>query len=212
MNELPEFSEFGIAAIKLLQGVVYQEDKDVWAILLANESDIETYFCRIGTNVVIDRSNGLAYLKQFGDDQRVDGYERLPRLITRSPLSYQVTLGCVMLRDAYRRFEDEDIENERCIIETEALFDSWKSFFPPEEDDVSLRKKLTTCLGHLEKFKLVRKLKSESGLWEVRRAIKARVPIEQLEQLNQRLAEHISGVVSPVQKSKTKGENIESTV
>ena len=49
MNELPEFSEFGIAAIKLLQGVVYQEDKDVWAILLANESDIETYFCRIGT-------------------------------------------------------------------------------------------------------------------------------------------------------------------
>ena len=93
MSELPEFSEFGIAAIKLLQGVVYQEDKDVWAILLANESEIEAYFCRIGTNVVIDRSNGLAYLKQFSDDQRVDGYERLPRLITRTPLSYQVRWG-----------------------------------------------------------------------------------------------------------------------
>ena len=147
MNEFPEFSEFGIAAIKLLQGVVYEEDKDVWAILLANESDVETYFCRIGTNVVIDRSNGLAYLKQFSDDQRVDGYERLPRLVTRSPLSYHVTLGCVLLRDAYRRFEDEDLENERCVIETEALFDSWKSFFPQKEDDVSLRKKLTTCLS-----------------------------------------------------------------
>ena len=212
MNEFPEFSEFGIAAIKLLQGVVYEEDKDVWAILLANESDVETYFCRIGTNVVIDRSNGLAYLKQFSDDQRVDGYERLPRLVTRSPLSYHVTLGCVLLRDAYRRFEDEDLENERCVIETEALFDSWKSFFPQKEDDVSLRKKLTTCLSHLEKFKLVRKLKSESGLWEVRRAIKARVPIAQLEQLNQRLTEHVTGIVSPTEKTQTGDETIESTV
>ena len=193
MNELPEFSEFGIAAIKLLQGIVYQEDKEAWAILLASESDIEDYFCRIGTSVVVDRSNGLAYLKQFSDDQRVNGYERLPRLVTRTPLSYQMTLGCVMLRDAYRRFEDEDLENERCVIETETLFDSWKSFFPPEEDDVALRKKLTTCLGHLEKFKLVKKLKSESELWEVRRAIKARVQIDQLEQLNQRMTEYVSG-------------------
>ena len=212
MNEIPEFSEFGIAAIKLLQGVVYEEDKDVWAILLANESDVETYFCSIGSIVVIDRSNGLAYLRQFSDDQRVDGYERLPRLVTRSPLSYHVTLGCVLLRDAYRRFEDEDLENERCVIETEALFDSWKSFFPQKEDDVSLRKKLTTCLSHLEKFKLVRKLKSESGLWEVRRAIKARVPIAQLEQLNQRLTEHVAGIVSPTEKTKTGDETIESTV
>ena len=141
----------------------------------------------------MDRSNGLAYLKQFSDDQRVNGYERLPRLVTRTPLSYQMTLGCVMLRDAYRRFEDEDLENERCVIETETLFDSWKSFFPPEEDDVALRKKLTTCLGHLEKFKLVKKLKSESELWEVRRAIKARVQIDQLEQLNQRMTEYVSG-------------------
>ena len=108
MNERPEFSEFGIAAIKLLQGVVYEEDKDTWSILLGHETDIDTYFCRIGINVVIDRTNGLAFLKQFDDDQRTGGYERLPRLITRTPLSYQATLGCVLLRDEYRKFEDED--------------------------------------------------------------------------------------------------------
>ncbi len=207
MDELPEFSEFGIAAIKLLQGVLYKEDKDVWAILLANESDIESYFCRIGTSVVVDRSNGLAYLKQFSDDQRVNGYERLPRLVTRTPLSYQMTLGCVMLRDAYRRFEDEDLENERCVVETETLFDNWKAFFPPEEDDVALRKKLTTCLGHLEKFKLVKKLKSESEMWEVRRAIKARVPLEQLEQLSQRMTEHVNGMSPEGQPQNERAES-----
>ena len=193
MNERPEFSEFGIAAIKLLQGVVYEEDKDTWSILLGHETDIDTYFCRIGINVVIDRTNGLAFLKQFDDDQRTGGYERLPRLITRTPLSYQATLGCVLLRDEYRKFEDEDLENERCVVETETLFDRWKSFFPATGDDVALRKKLVTCMGQLEKFKLVKKLKSESDLWEVRRAIKARVPVDQLEELNARMAASAAG-------------------
>ena len=200
MNEQPEFSEFGIAVVKLLQGVVYEEEKETWAILQNNESEIEQYFVRIGVNVVIDRPNGLAFIKQFDDNQRSDGYERLPRLMSRVPLSYQMTLGCVMLRDEYRKFEDEDLENERCVVETESLFERWKSFFPAGEDEVSMRKKLVASLSHLEKFKLVRKLKSESEMWEVRRAIKSRVPIEQLEELNNRLKEHLKSKHHPVER------------
>ena len=70
MNELPEFRERGIAAIRLLQGGVYEDDdKDTWSILLTDESDLADYFCQIGLALVIDREEGLAYLKQFDEDE-----------------------------------------------------------------------------------------------------------------------------------------------
>ena len=96
MSEVTEFRERGIAAVRLLQGVVYADDEDTWAILLDNESDLTDYFCQIGLALVIDRSEGLAYLRQFDDDERTGGYERIPRLFRRSPLGYEATLLCVI--------------------------------------------------------------------------------------------------------------------
>lgn len=187
MNESPEFRERGIAAVRLLQGVVYEEDENTWSILLANESDLNDYFSEIGLTLIIDRPEGIAYLRQFGDDERTDGYERLPRLFKKSPLGYEATILCVLLRDEYRRFEEEDLDNERCVVDVGSLFDLWKSFFPSGSDEVTLRKRLTTMFNQLEKLKFVRRIKSDSDSWEVRKLLKARIPIEELERLRDRL-------------------------
>lgn len=114
-HELPEFREMGIAAVRLLQGVVYAEDQAVWDIILAHEQELTDYFARIGLSVVIDRGEELGYLRQFVDGERLAGYERLPRLFRRTPLGYDATLLSILLRDEYRRFEDEDLDNERCV-------------------------------------------------------------------------------------------------
>jgi hypothetical protein len=188
MSELPEFRERGIAAVKLLQGVVYSDDEEAWSILLNNESDVAEYFSEIGLALVIDRGEGIAYLKQFDDDERSEGYERLPRLFRKTPLSYESTLLCVLLRDEYRRFEEEDLDNERCVAETDSVFEMWKSFFPADSDEVVLRKRLTAALNQLEKLKFVRSLPSDVDSWEVRKLLKARIPIEELETLRDRLA------------------------
>ena len=187
MTELPEFRERGIAAVRLLQGVIYEEDQPVWAILLANESDLADYFCQIGLALVIDRSEGLAYLKQLDDDERTGGYERLPRLFRKTPLGYDATLLCVLLRDEYRRFEEEDLDNESCLVSVESLFDQWKSFYSASADEISLRRTLVKALNQLEKLKFVRNIKSHDDLWEVRKLLKARVPLEELENLLDRL-------------------------
>jgi hypothetical protein len=188
MTDLPEFRERGIAAVRLLQGVVYQDDEETWSILLSNESDLSDYFCVIGLTLVIDRGEGLAYLKQFDDDDRTGGYERLPRLFRKTPLGYEPTLLCVLLRDEYRRFEEEDLDNERCVVEVEPLFDLWKSFFPTEADEISLRKRLIAALNQLDKLKFVRSLPADGDSWEVRKLLKARIPLEELEHLRDRLA------------------------
>jgi len=188
MDEPIEFRERGIAAVRLLQGVLYAEEEEAWTILLSNESDLADYFCQIGMDLVIDRAEGIAYLKQYGDDERTGGYERLPRLFRRTSLGYEATLLSVLLRDEYRKFEDEDLDNERCVIETEGLLEIWKSFFPAQSDEVTLRKRLITLLNQLEKLKFVRKLPSDGEAWEVRKLLKARLSLEELETLRGRLA------------------------
>ncbi len=185
----PEFRERGIGAVHLLQGVVYQDDESTWAIVLNNESDLSDYFCEIGLTLIIDRAEGIAYLRQFADDELTDGYERLPRMFKRSQLSYEATLLCVLLRDEYRKFEEEDVDNERCVVEVETLFDIWKPFFSSNSDEVNLRKKLETTLRQLEKLKFVSKLKSDAESWEVRKLLKARIPIDELERLRERLVQ-----------------------
>lgn len=186
-DDLPEFDELGVPAIRLLQGVLYAEDETAWDALLAHESDLTTYFAKIGLTMVIDRGEGLAYLRQLDDDERTGGYERLPRLFRRQPLGYSATLLCVLLRDEYRRFEDEDLDNERCVVEVDALLDAWKMFFPSESDEVRLRRQLVTNFTTLEKLKFVKKFGTGGDAWEVRKLLKARLPLEELETLRDRL-------------------------
>jgi hypothetical protein len=186
-HELPEFREMGVAAVRLLQGVLYADEETAWEILLSNESELTDYFLKVGLVVVIDRGEGLAYLRQLGDEERMAGYERLPRLFRRTSLGYEPTLLCVLLRDEYRRFEDEDLDNARCVVDLDTLLDAWKSFFPPEADEIQLRKRLHASLKRLEDLKFVVKFDSENEEWEVRKILKARLPLEDLENLRDRL-------------------------
>lgn len=189
MSETLEFRDRGIAAVHLLKEVVYEQNEETWAILLNNESDLNDYFCEIGLSLIIDRSEGIAYLRQFDDDEKTGGYERLPRLFKKTSLGYEATLLCVLLRDEYKKFEEEDLDNERCVVDADSLFDQWKSFFPSASDEVALRKRLMTTFNKLTDSKLVHKMKSESDSWEIRKVLKVRIPIDELERLRDRLLE-----------------------
>ncbi|QDT23697.1 DUF4194 domain-containing protein [Gimesia chilikensis] len=187
MSEIPEFRERGIVAVHLLQGVIYEEQEEIWSLLLSNESDLSDYFCEIGLSLVIDRTEGMAYLRQFSDDERTGGYERLPRLFRKAPLTYKVTLLCMLLREEYRKFEEEDLDNERCVVEVDSLLELWKPCFPAESDEVTLRKQLIASFKQLENLKFVSGIKDEPDSWEVRKLLKARIPIEELERLRDQL-------------------------
>jgi hypothetical protein len=186
---LPEFREWSIGAVRLLQGVVYHDDGPVWGLVCSNRSRLEEYFARVGLAVVVDETEGFAFLRQLEDDEVGDGYGDLPKLFRKSRLSYDATLLCVLLRDELRRFEQEEIENQRCVVKTADLFELWRAFFSTSQDDVALRKKLLAALSDLEELKFVRKFAEEPEEWEIRRILKARVSGERLESLLGQLRE-----------------------
>ncbi len=203
-HSLPTYREMGLPAVQLLQGVIYSDDAQAWDALLANESELIDYFARIGLVLIIDTTDGLAYLRQLSDDEKTDGYEQLPRLFRRTTLGYEATLLCVLLRDEFRRFEDEDLDNERCVVESDVLFESWRAFFPNTEDDVRLRRRLNASLAKLEKLKLVRPFHRETDAWEIRRILKAKLPIQELETLRLQL---LAAVESPSILDDSEDEN-----
>lgn len=188
-SELPEFREWSLSAVRLLQGVVESTDGRAWDLLLSNTSQLEGYFARLGLRLVIDESEGLAYLRQLSADEAPEGYDALPKLFKATRLSYGQTLLCVLLRDALRRFEEEETRDERCVVEELDLLDQWKAFFPRIDDDVRHLRDLRATLRRLEELGFVRRFGQDLNAWEVRRILKARLTAEELEHLHQRLRE-----------------------
>jgi hypothetical protein len=185
--DLPEFRDASVAAVWLLKGVVYADEARLWNILLSNVSWLESYFARLGLRLVVDEAEGMAYLRQLTPEEAPDGYEALPKLFRTTRLGYGQTLLCVLLRDELRRFEEEDLRNERCVIEEAVLLDQWKAFFPSQEDEVRQQKELVSGLRKLEDIGFVRRFADEPPSWEVRRILKARLPAADLEQLREQL-------------------------
>ncbi len=184
---LPEFREWSIAAVRLLQGAVYAKESRVWDIVLGSQSHLEGYLGRLGLLLVVDEPEGLAYVRQASDDELPDGYEGLPKLFRKTRLGYDATLLCVLLREELRRFEEEDVHNERCVVETTALLDQWTVFFPSQGDQVRQRRELSQALGKLEDLGFISKFNDEPETWEIRRILKARLPAAELESLKAQL-------------------------
>lgn len=181
----PDFDESSIAAVHLLQGAVYSDETRIWDLVLSHQTRLDSYFNRIGLRLVVDEAEGFAFLRQLDDDElnNVRGYDQLPKLFHRKRLSYDATLLCVLLRDELRRFEEEDVDNARCVIATDELFEQWKAFFPPGHDEVKLKKSLLAALATLDDLKFVREFTKEPQEWEIRRILKARMPVASLERL-----------------------------
>ena len=190
-SRLPVYKDWSVAAIRLLQGAVGHDDP-VWGTVLRYQTPLADYFARIGLTLVVDESEGLAYIRQMADDEAAGEYQDLPRLFRRTRLSYEATLLCVLLRDALRRFEEEELDDQRLVVDEVDLFDQWKSFFPTNDDEVRLRKLLEAAFRKLDSLKFVKRFGEAKRKWEVRRILKARLPVEQLEKLREQLHSALS--------------------
>ena len=183
-NVIPPPADWSPVAVRLLQGVVYHDDNlELWEQLLENISPITEYFGKLGLLLVVDEPDAMAYLRQLDEEEIPSDFPPVPRLFRRTPLGYEATLLCVLLRDELRQFEEEDVQNERSVITQSDLLALWEAFFPDQTDSVRLNRSLTTALRKMEELKFVRQFEKDPPSWEIRRIIKARLPLSDLERL-----------------------------
>jgi hypothetical protein len=187
-SRLPEFKTISNVSVRLLQGALYSDEPKLWDLCLRNQSQLETYFGRLGLALVIDPLEGLAFLRQATDEESPPGYENLPRLFRKTRLTREATLLCVLLRDLLRQYEEEDIDNELCVVEFDNVLERWAAFFPIDADAIKTRRQLSRQLRKLEEYQFVRQSTAKPDQWEIRRLLKVRLPLDELKRIRDQLS------------------------
>ncbi len=191
--ETDKISKYAPAIIKLLQGAVHYDDKDIWENLLSNRTSIEEYFEKIGIRVVINESDGYAFIEQkrFEEENNIN----LPRLTRRIPLSYDVTLLCVLLREKLLQYDTGGSYSLRPIVTKEDIYEMLLQFFKERTDEKKQRKKFDTIINKVIELGFLRPLENPGKEeYEIRAIIKARIKAEKLNEIKQRLQKHAEDI------------------
>src|SRR5579875_2281725 len=120
------------AIIHLMQGVVYREqDEPTWTTLGRHAPVVRDHFAAIGVDVIVDETEGYAYLQTRSE---ADGEEPLPRLVKRRSLTYNVSLLLVLLRKRLVEFETSGGEG-RLVLSTEQIVEMLRLFQAESTND-----------------------------------------------------------------------------
>lgn len=184
----PEERAVATSAIRLMQGVVYQES-DAWGDLLRHRGAVRDHFAVIGLDVVIDADEGYAYLRTT---ERDDGEDPLPRVLRRRALTYADSLLLVLLRRRMVEFESAGDQGQLVLTSNE-IAGMIQLFLTRSTDEARVLKQLDTSINRLASMGFLRQLRGRRDTWEVRRILKAYVDGQTLSDFSVRLAEYADG-------------------
>lgn len=167
----------GAAIIRLMQGVVYREnDEDTWLTLERSGAGVRDHFATIGVEVVLDDTEGYAYLRA-----RPDGEDEapLPRLVRRRTLTYNVSLLLVLLRKRLLEFETSGSEG-RLVLTREQILEMLRVFQVESSNEARIVDHAERTIAKAVELGFLRPLRGQADHWEVRRILKAYVDAQTL--------------------------------
>ncbi|MBI3284336.1 MAG: DUF4194 domain-containing protein [Burkholderiales bacterium] len=176
--------------ISLLKGVLYREgDEHLWAALLKLQARVRDYMAVLNLDLVLDEAEGYAFLKSRAAGEEEETQTRLPRLIARRPLSFQVSLLLALLRKKLAEF-DAGGGDTRLVLSRDEIVELIRVFLPTSSNETRLIDQIETQINKVVDLGFLRKLKVASGpaSFEVRRILKAFVDAQWLADFDARLA------------------------
>ena len=183
--------------IALFKGVVYADAQPQhWQTLLRLQARVQDYVAVVGLELMLDESEGCAYLRQRPRTGGAEGEEVLPRLVPRRQLSYPVSLLLALLR---RKLAEHDAAGgaTRLILAGDEIVEMIRMFLPETGDEVRLVQRIDAHINRAIELGFLRRLRGQEERYEIRRIIKSFVDAQWLSEFNARLAEyhdHAAGV------------------
>lgn len=171
--------------ITLLKGVLYRDQQPaVWQTLMETQAPVIDYVKVLDLELIVDDGEGFAYLQQrpVADDET----NPLPKLIQRRPLSYPVSLLCVLLRK--KLVENDASGGEvRVILSREQIVEALRVFLPVQANEARIVEQIDTHINKVIELGFLRKLNAEPPAFEIRRIIQALVDADWLADLDEKL-------------------------
>lgn len=184
--------------IRLLQDVIYEDDKH-WKDLMMNQRAVIEYFEKIGVKVIIQETDGFAFIQQPERNPDADDNSKLPRLVRRVPISYEVTLLLVLLREMLEEFDLKEIDKVKFFITNKEIKEKIELFFKERSNVVKLLKNFDNYINQVVNMGILKITREdakdkESTQYELKRIIKAKVNNEKLEEIKFKLNEYVNAV------------------
>jgi uncharacterized protein (DUF4415 family) len=181
---MDELLPYAPLILKLLQGVVYYDDKQ-WELLISYATPIQRHFAAIGLRLHLDETEGYAYLTQPDEEDS----QPLPRLVRRAPLNYDATLLCVLLRESLQQFDAHSPDQPRHVLSRGQIQEMMQLFFAEQTDMTRVARRIDSAIRLVENVTFLKKLNNpdEEELYEVRRIIKAKISADVLVEIREQL-------------------------
>lgn len=173
--------------INLFKGVLYRaEQPDVWQSLLRLHTQVRDHVAPFGLELHLDESEGYAYLKQIDPSEEEN---ELPRLVSRRPLGYHVSLLIALLR---KKLIEHDTAggDYRLIVTRDEIADMVRLFLPDTADEVRFMRRIDRDINQIASLGFLRKMKGQAGRLEVQRILATFVDAQWLSDFEARLAEY----------------------
>jgi hypothetical protein len=177
-----------IVIINLLKGIVFRsEQPQLWQDLIDLQAQASDYLKVLDLELQIDDSEGYAWLSQ----RPVNEEEKnpLPRLIARRPLTYNMSLLCVLLRKKIVEIDASGAET-RVIVSRQELINAMRVFMPEKSNEAKIEEQINTTISKVIDLGFLRKLKTDTEQLEVQRFLTALVDAEWTASLNDKLMEY----------------------
>ena len=175
---------YAAVAIKLLLGPIYDTQTREWNDIRLYFDDLCSYLGKIGLELVFNETEGYAYLSQSEPE---DEASRLPRLLQRRKLSWEVTLLCVLLRQKLEEFDVQDTSSRKLFITRGEFKAEIELFFPDQNNQSRLLDRLDTLIRNVQELGYIERVNQEdpqqpdATRYEVKRIIKARFTADELQ-------------------------------
>ncbi|UQX12895.1 DUF4194 domain-containing protein [Candidatus Mycobacterium methanotrophicum] len=176
----------------LMKGVVYRDTHDqVWQHLVQLVPQVSDYVATIGLVVVLDESEGYAFLRSKPEDpdDRASGAPPIPRLIARHALSFHTSLMLALLRKKLAESDAAD-DSFRLILDRDQIVDMMVVFMSTSTNEARIVDIIDRTISKVVELGFLRRMPKQDNQFEVRRVLKAFVDGQWLSDFDTRLAEY----------------------
>lgn len=193
----PAAPELSTLLVHLLKGVLYRDDDErLWASLLRLQARVREQSAILLLDLVLDESEGYAFLKSRPEPDDSEGAPRLPRLVVRRPLSYPVSLMLALLRKRLAEFDAAGADT-RLVLTRDEIAELMRVFLPGGTNEARLLDQVDATIAKVADLGFLRRLKSpttvnstEGARYEVRRILKSFVDAQWLAEFDSRLEQY----------------------
>ena len=191
-NRNQTYKPYAHVIVKLLNGVIYDENEKLWNDLLQYQVPVSQFFEQIAIDVIVDKKDGYAYLKQI----EIDEEGNTIGLVRRIPLKYESSLICVFLREMLDDFEINNVDQRNLYITHKQLKDHIELFFKEKANKVKLLSQFDNHINNIVELGFLKKIgnsenSKDETRYEVKRIIKAKITNDVLEDFKKKLEQNV---------------------